>query len=74
MPYEILPPLDDVFIVFLRFEHIHQILGREFRRQVARGQRVALMGAQGDGRPKLHFEIRRNGVPVDPVRLLPRRR
>ena len=34
---------------------------------VARGATIALMG-QGPGRqPRLHFEVRRNGVPVDPL-------
>jgi lipoprotein NlpD len=34
---------------------------------VARGTTIALMG-QGPGRqPRLHFEIRRNGTPVDPL-------
>jgi lipoprotein NlpD len=34
---------------------------------VARGATIARMG-QGPGRqPRLHFEIRRNGVPVDPL-------
>jgi lipoprotein NlpD len=34
---------------------------------VARGATIASMG-QGPGRqPRLHFEIRRNGVPVDPL-------
>jgi lipoprotein NlpD len=35
--------------------------------EVARGATIALMG-RGPGRqPRLHFEIRRNGVPVDPL-------
>ncbi|HEX7235889.1 MAG TPA: peptidoglycan DD-metalloendopeptidase family protein [Gammaproteobacteria bacterium] len=35
---------------------------------VARGATIALMGLGGPGRqPRLHFEIRRNGVPVDPL-------
>jgi len=35
--------------------------------EVQRGATIALMG-QGPGRrPRLHFEIRRNGVPVDPL-------
>jgi lipoprotein NlpD len=35
--------------------------------EVASGATIALMG-QGPGRqPRLHFEIRRNGVPVDPL-------
>jgi len=38
---------------------------------VRQGQRIATMG-EGPGRqPRLHFEIRRNGKPVDPQRLLP---
>ena len=38
------------------------------------GQRIALMGSSGSSRVKLHFEIRRNGKPVDPLSYLPRRR
>ncbi len=41
--------------------------------QVARGARIADMGRSNDGRAMLHFEIRRDGRPVDPVALLPRR-
>ncbi len=40
--------------------------------QVARGERIGEMGKTGDGQPILHFEIRRNGEPVNPLRLLPR--
>lgn len=39
---------------------------------VNKGRRIAEMGSDGDGKPVLHFEIRRNGAPVDPIRLLPR--
>lgn len=40
---------------------------------IARGQRIATMG-EGPGRePRLHFEIRRNGKPVDPRQYLPAR-
>lgn len=38
---------------------------------VARGQRIAEMGIADADQVKLHFEIRRFGNPVDPVKLLP---
>ncbi len=52
-------------------------LNRELRvtegEKVSAGQTIALMG-EGPGRkPVLHFEIRQNGKPVDPLRYLPRR-
>jgi len=31
------------------------------------------MGSTGTDRVKLHFEIRRQGKPVDPLQFLPRR-
>lgn len=40
---------------------------------IEKGQRIATMG-EGPGRePRLHFEIRQNGQPVDPRRYLPAR-
>ena len=39
---------------------------------VVRGQRIADMGSTGAKSVKLHFEIRRDGKPVDPIRFLPR--
>jgi lipoprotein NlpD len=40
---------------------------------VRRGQKIAEMGASEADRVQLHFEIRRQGRPVDPARLLPPR-
>jgi lipoprotein NlpD len=40
---------------------------------VRRGQKIAEMGSTEADRVQLHFEIRRQGKPVDPARLLPAR-
>jgi lipoprotein NlpD len=40
---------------------------------VKRGQRIAELGESGTTSPRLHFEIRQQGKPVDPARFLPRR-
>jgi lipoprotein NlpD len=38
---------------------------------VKRGQGVAEVGQASDGKYRLHFEIRRNGTAVDPLKYLP---
>ena len=40
---------------------------------VAAGQRIADKGSSGTDTVKLHFEIRRDGKPIDPLGLLPKR-
>ncbi|MGB3428717.1 MAG: peptidoglycan DD-metalloendopeptidase family protein [Burkholderiaceae bacterium] len=41
--------------------------------QVKRGQQIAELGRSDTDRPKLHFEIRHQGKPLDPVKYLPQR-
>lgn len=40
---------------------------------VRRGQKIAEMGNSDADRVKLHFEVRRQGKPVDPIKFLPPR-
>ncbi|HXM82183.1 MAG TPA: peptidoglycan DD-metalloendopeptidase family protein [Burkholderiales bacterium] len=41
------------------------------QQSVARGQKIAELGATDAERPKLHFQIRKGSAPVDPMRYLP---
>lgn len=52
------------------YAHNRAILVKEGQ-SVARGQRIAEIGATDSDRPKLHFEIRKSGKPVDPMKYLP---
>lgn len=54
------------------YAHCNRLLVEEGA-WVKAGQRIADMGASGTDRVKLHFEIRREGVPVNPLQYLPRR-
>ncbi|KPW44594.1 Lipoprotein [Pseudomonas syringae pv. broussonetiae] len=54
------------------YGHNRRLLVREGQ-QVKAGQTIAEMGSTGTDRVKLHFEIRRQGKPVDPLGFLPRR-
>lgn len=40
---------------------------------VKRGQKIAELGNSGTDKPKLHFEIRQQGKPIDPLAVLPKR-
>ena len=54
------------------YAHNREILVKEGQ-NVTRGQKIAELGDTDADRPKLHFEIRRLGKPIDPAKLLPER-
>lgn len=54
------------------YAHNQTLLVKEDQ-AVRRGQKIAEMGSTDAERVQLHFEIRRQGKPVDPARLLPPR-
>ena len=54
------------------YAHNSEILVKEGQ-SVQKGQKIAALGNSDTDRPKLHFEIRRQGKPVDPVKYLPPR-
>lgn len=49
----------------------NQSLAVKENQAIKKGQKIAEMGNSDSERVKLHFEIRRLGKPVDPLRLLP---
>ena len=60
----------DVFLT--AYAHNQALLVKEDQ-AVRRGQKIAEMGSTDAERVQLHFEIRRQGKPVDPTKLLPPR-
>lgn len=54
------------------YAHNQTLLVKEDQ-NVRKGQKIAEMGSTDTDRVKLHFEIRRQGKPVDPTRYLPPR-
>ena len=54
------------------YAHNQKILVKEGQ-AVKKAQEIAILGDSDSDRPKLHFEIRSQGKPVDPLRYLPKR-
>jgi lipoprotein NlpD len=52
------------------YAHNRDIVVKE-QQNVARGEKIAELGNTDADRPKLHFQIRKGSVPVDPLRYLP---
>lgn len=55
------------------YAHNDRILIKEGMK-VTTGQKIATMGIGNNGEPLLHFEIRKDGRPVDPLKYLPDKR
>jgi lipoprotein NlpD len=54
------------------YAHNKEILVKE-NQSVQRGQKIAVMGDSDSDRPELHFEVRKQGKPADPLKFLPTR-
>ena len=54
------------------YAHNQTLLVRE-EQSVKKGQKIAEMGNSESEQIKLHFEIRKQGKPIDPIKLLPNR-
>ena len=56
--------------IYTVYSHLRRILVRDGQR-VTQGQTIGLMGSSGRSTgPHLHFEVRRDNVPLDPLELL----
>ena len=54
------------------YAHNQALLVKEDQ-SVKKGQKIAEMGNSDADRVKLHFEVRKQGKPVDPIKYLPSR-
>jgi lipoprotein NlpD len=52
------------------YAHNQKLLVKEDQK-VRKGEKIAEMGSSDADRVKLHFEVRRQGKPVDPAKFLP---
>ncbi|VAW93483.1 Murein hydrolase activator NlpD [hydrothermal vent metagenome] len=55
---------------FSAYAHNHKIYTKE-KQKVKIGQHIADMGSTDAERNMLHFEIRKNGTPINPIKFLP---
>jgi lipoprotein NlpD len=53
------------------YAYNERILVKE-KQNVRAGDSLAVIGGKGDDRPLLHFEVRRDGQPIDPLDVLPK--
>lgn len=53
------------------YAYNHKLLVKEGE-SIRAGQKIAEMGRKDNLSPRLHFEVRKNGKPVDPLKYLPR--
>ncbi|NLU98802.1 peptidoglycan-binding protein [Marinomonas sp. UCMA 3892] len=53
------------------YAYNERILVKE-KQNVRAGDSLAVIGGKGDDRPLLHFEVRRDGRPIDPLDVLPK--
>jgi lipoprotein NlpD len=54
------------------YAHNSRILVKDGQ-AVTAGQKIAELGNSDADQPKLHFEVRQQGKPVDPLKFLPPR-
>lgn len=53
------------------YAYNERILVKE-QQNVRAGDSLAVIGGKGEDRPLLHFEVRRDGQPIDPMNVLPK--
>ena len=61
---------DNIYLT--AYAHNQRLLVKEDQK-IRRGEKIAEMGSSDADRVKLHFEVRRQGKPVDPAKYLPAR-